>query len=370
MIARGRTKKQAISYWDRKQAEQTTPSEQIQTTNAPAVIPKEFQETTMDDLTDVRVNLLQPDSNRVLLQGSKLDDPLKVKGFRQIGDGTPEMKPERFTFISKHGRPSMNPASIEKMTYGVIVLVVALLAYLSQDFVGSIFSMSGLGLVVGMAVHGTYGPERVLPEDVDFVWYDNLNLGWTAALVDGTNNVFSFSMPYPAGMNLFEETIDLYRNDLINLAGIDLNGLVFRGTDWYFSMLDKEFDNDWVGIANVANTEQLKSQFDGPIYLGDHWAHLTGAARSLPSDAIPINTSTRIVHYYPPVKKLKLVTPMFVQVKGWTWTVTLATGAVAPTADYALQTTFAFRMFFKVRRLTADERSVRSDQLRWQLINS
>jgi len=383
MIKKGRTEKQAESYWDRKQESAAESEGGSNDSSVSSGLAPELIETSKADLLNVKINTMQPDPSRVKLQGGSLvADPIiknkageilnppRAKGFRQIGTGTPEIKPERSTFVQTLGRPSMLPSAVERIAYGVTIAMIALISialiWLSGD-IGSLPAISLGGALLGYKV---YGPERILPDDVDFVWYSNENLGFTAALADGTNHVFAYSMPYPAGMNLFSETIDIYRIDFMVRDTLGEAALVFLTEDWYLSMLDKEFNADWTGTFVDTEDENLKAHFDGPISMGVEWANVVGSGATVGYTQALGAGKTQVVHYYPPVRKLNAVTPLFIQFAGFTTTITLSTGATATTNTFARHENVANRMFFKVRNLTATERSIRSDQLRWQLLNS
>lgn len=381
MVAKGNTKKQALSYWNRKSKSTSDSSDSSESSPESVQLESESltKETTKDDLLSAEVNNLNPDAERLPAPTSPLVDAMiendrkRRKGFRQIGDGTPTLEVREPSFVPNvRGKiPFTNVAAdLDHLFLGIGVIGAFIAASLLVLLSGGIESVLWLlplgGLFVGE--WRTINAPRVLPNDVDFVVYSNEDYGFVAALVDGTNNIFAFSMPYPSGMNLFTQTIEAYQIDYIYGAQIAADALIGRGLQVWMSMLDKEFAVDWSGIPTDAEDENIKAHFEGPMYYGNRVVTVPGTTEVTGYEVtVDSNISLR---WYPPTPRLRLTTPLFIQMKGVSATVTLATRAIAITGDFALQETIPLRMFYKVVDLEPAEIRVRGAQLRWQILNS
>lgn len=366
MVKKGKTKKQAEAYWKSKEA---ASAESDSGTLDPVLSDGDdplFVETTKEDLLRTDVNNLQPDANRLL------PSIRKNKGYNQIGGGTPipELSPVAFVPKTPGKIPFSNVAKDLDhlfLSAGLVVLVAALstLLLLSGGPETFVWVLGLLGLFVGE--WRTINAPRVLPDDVDFVVYSNEDYGFTSALTDAAA-IFAFSMPYPAGMNLFEETIEAYQIDFIAGQQVAADSLIGRGMQVWMSMLDKEFTAGWTGIPTDAEDENIKAHFEGPMYMGNRVVTIPGSGETTGYE-VTVDSNIHL-RWYPVMKKLRLTTPLFVQFKGISATVTLATRAIAVTGDYALHETNPLRMFYRVVKLSTAEKGLRSAQLRWQILNS
>jgi len=220
-----------------------------------------------------------------------------------------------------------------------------------------------------MAEQIIYGFPAPLPPDVDFYTLTNEDIGFTTALTTGVNDVYSFALPYPSSIDLFEETIVIHAieflfvaNDSARAVG-DLNGLLA-----FLSMLDKEFPPTFNGNLGDTSDEAWKAQFGGPIYFGERERMNTTVA-SVEANTYR-NDYIRNANYFPPVP-LDLLTPLYIQFVNQNTAIDLATsvGTLASftTGDVERVT---LRPWFTKRNLTTSERSARNTAVRFQLLDS
>lgn len=212
-----------------------------------------------------------------------------------------------------------------------------------------------------------YGFNLKMPEDIDFMVLSNEDINFIANLVAGTNDVHSFALPYPASVDLFDETITVYAIEFIKH---DDNRTVGTTTaqclQAYLSMLDQAFAVDWEGNADDDEDENLKAHFAGPIFFGHKQLNVTAVASVEGTERR--NDRNVLAMYIPPIP-LDLITPLYIQFVNMSGTVTLATNAVAA-ANYTAFEAVQLRVWFTTRKLTAAEKSARSMQLRFQRIDS
>jgi len=212
------------------------------------------------------------------------------------------------------------------------------------------------------------GPPRLLPLDVDFYDLSNEDIGFTSNLAD-SNRVFAFALPYPAGINLFEETIRVYEIDIYMIGITSAQPDRQDGFQVYMSMLDKEFSATWDHIRDDAEDENIKAHFTGPHYVGVMFPGVATAASAEGGTGGRPADNLSNLQWYPPTEFLDLVTPLFIQFVRQSFDYTLATGAAAIT-DFTAPEAVGVRVWFKPRRLTSAEMNSRSNQLRWQRLDS
>jgi hypothetical protein len=212
-----------------------------------------------------------------------------------------------------------------------------------------------------------YGfPGRDMPDDVDFYNLSNEDIGFTATLVSATNDVYSFALPYPASIDLFDETIKVHAIEFILNEPKRATLAIFKGLSVFLSMLDREFGATFVGTGADAEDENLKAHFASFIYFGHARAPIQATAavegverhNDAVSDAI----------YFPPID-LDLVTPLYIQFINQSVTPALATNIPTPT-DFAIFEQVQLRVWFTRRKLTSQEKSARAMQINWQRLDS
>jgi len=216
-------------------------------------------------------------------------------------------------------------------------------------------------------VQEVYGFRPSIPRDVDFVLYSNEDIGFIATLTAGTNDVFAFALPYPATLDLFDETIMVHA---LEMGMQQFHGMIGStggaALVAHLAMLDREFGASWFGNLSDADDEALKAQFAGPIVFGTRGINITAVA-SVEGTYRPTDQTTDAI-YFPPVP-LDLVTPLFIQFTGQNRVVTLATNATAE-ADYTDFESVYVRVWFTRRGLTSEERQGRNMSIRFQRLDS
>jgi len=213
-----------------------------------------------------------------------------------------------------------------------------------------------------------YGAPRMLDSSVDFAVYTNEQFGFTANIA--ADGHFAYATPFPSGVDLQNQTIQLQRLD----KGVfsyepatpsDPN----QTLACMLSMLDEEF-GDFVGTRLLdANDEEFRAQFDGPIQYGNfyNFSQQTGAGdedfrHTYDSDM------NKFVHYYPAIKQLDLLTPLYQQEVN---TSLLFTALSDPSAAAFTEQESTFqRLYYDVRNLTSAEKNMRGNQLQWMRLNS
>jgi len=211
-----------------------------------------------------------------------------------------------------------------------------------------------------------YGFPRILPPNVDFVTFSNEDIGFIATLATGTNDVYAFAMPYPASMDLMEESMVIWANEYLHQA---LNASVDDEQAWlevHLSMLDREYPVNFRGALGDSTDEDFKAQFASGIHIGRRFYHPTDSALAGPQQWDQEVMQSAI--YFPPVP-LDLITPLYHQFINQGITIDPATGDDTA-ANFSTFENVAVRAWFTMRRLTALEISTRSQQIRFQRLDS
>lgn len=212
-----------------------------------------------------------------------------------------------------------------------------------------------------------YGFPFPLPEDVDFVVYSNEDVGFIATLAAGTNDNFQFALPYPATLNLFDDTIVIHniefhaQDTTRHVASTNLRALTA-----YLSYLDRDFTVSWYGSMADIDDEAMKAQFAGPLYFGRDRINVLGTASV---EGTERGGDTIIYASYFPPTDLDLVTPLIVTLTNSSASITLATNASAE-LDFTTFEQFYMRVWFTRRKLTFDERQARNMTIRFQRLDS
>lgn len=202
----------------------------------------------------------------------------------------------------------------------------------------------------------------------DFAWMSNEDL----AIVDltaaaATNEV---ALPYPSSVDLFEETIVLYRQDwmllLESLTDID-DGQIVRQYAVETSMLQIEHALTYNGQAADAEDESLKSKFAGPFGFGMKRVVKSGTASDL--GMIIQLEDVNVFQYMPFARGLDLISPLYNVIYNKAFSIAGTTTVIAP-ADNDSTEGVADRYWHRKRELTSAERSFRNISLRFQLIDT
>jgi len=212
-----------------------------------------------------------------------------------------------------------------------------------------------------------YGFPSVMPLAADFVFYSNEDYGFNANLVAATNDVEAFALPYPATLDLFDETIVVHAMEFIQQTGAGPQaGTTTESLIVHLSMLDREFGASWFGTLSDADDEAMKAQFAGPMFFGQALLNVTGAA-SIEGTERHLDSFITAV-YFPPVP-LDLVTPLFIQFTNQARNITLLTNAVAE-GNYDNFENTGIRVWFTRRNLTSAEKATRNMAIRFQRLDS
>lgn len=217
----------------------------------------------------------------------------------------------------------------------------------------------------------TYGfPELVSKywrNDVDFYVLSNEDIGFVDAMVATTNDIYNFALPYPATVNLSEETIVVYALEFVYQAP-SLSGSVtsYEAIAAFLSFLDKDFAVDWRGAGSDIEDEALKSKFARNIIFGRTKSSVT-AVVSVEGAHRDLDNLQQAI-YFPPVP-LDLVYPLFVDFVNNTMTITLAdnTGAIG---NFSGVERVNIVVWFTKRKLTASEKSARSVSQRFAQLDA
>jgi len=216
-----------------------------------------------------------------------------------------------------------------------------------------------------MAVE-VYGFPAVMPLDIDFVNYSNEDIGFTASLTTAAS-VHAFAIPFPASLDLFDETYIIHSLEALQVQGNGIRvGTTGHGLSLFLSMLDEEFSATFIGTLADTDDAEFKAQFAGPMYFGTSLLSIAGAT-SVEGNQRAMDTNV-IAHYFPPIP-IDCLTPCFAQFVKNSQAVTLATNAVA-VADYTIFEQVALRVWFTIRNLTAAEKSSRNMSVRFQRLDS
>lgn len=214
-----------------------------------------------------------------------------------------------------------------------------------------------------------HGTGRVLPPS-DFAVYTNEQFGFTANLVDNTNNVFAFALPYPSGINLDRQTIKIRAMDFSqHRTSNTLESVAALAA--YLSMLDEEFGATTADSLTDTDDEEMRAQFDGGIVFGNLGAQLqetTAAGFRTQAYDTDLNKHVR---YFPWQREIDTLTPLYVQLVKQTYNPGGASEtAPVVTGDYSQQENLTIKPIYGIRNLSSRERSMRNNQFQWMRLNS
>lgn len=212
-----------------------------------------------------------------------------------------------------------------------------------------------------------YGFPAPLPFEVDFYELSNEDIGFTANLATGTNDSHSFSLPYPASIDLFEETIVVHCVEFyMDLPAHTAGASAFFGLQAFISMLQKDFSATYRDQGGDGEDENLKAQLDGWIYFGQKKIIPTAAAavEGVQRDMDVMQKAK----WFPPVP-LDLVSPLYLQFVNASVNVTLATNNITD-ASFTPFEQVKTKVWFTRRKLTAAEKQSRNVAIRFQHLDS
>jgi len=217
---------------------------------------------------------------------------------------------------------------------------------------------------MSQSVHGFPAP---LPFSVDFVVYSNEDIGMTAALAVGVNDVFAFAMPYPASMDLMTQSMVVWAMEfVVQKNSYDGGTGNVEALNAFLSMLDREFAATFIGVGVDAEDENIKAQFARNIYFGGNTAQEVATASV--EGGTRVNDAQIDALYFPPVP-LDLITPLYIQLVNQSSNETLATNVVAA-ANFTTFERVNIIPWFTIRNLSPAELAFRNVQLRFQRLDS
>lgn len=184
--------------------------------------------------------------------------------------------------------------------------------------------------------------------------YSNENIGFTANLVTGTNDVFQFAMPLPGSIDKFRETMVIHACDYLFLNEIGNPGLGPNSLQVTMSMLAKDFDGAFRGTGVDAEDETMKSQFDGPYNFGALEHILVTTAATEPGR---VQDNTVNLRWIPP-RPIDLSIPFYNNFINTSKLITLITSAAAD-ASFTQFEKIMVRPWVTFRRLSRMERRAR-----------
>lgn len=213
-----------------------------------------------------------------------------------------------------------------------------------------------------------HGAPRQLDSSVDFAVYTNEQFGFTSLIA--ADGHFAYATPFPSGIDLQNQTIQLQRLDK-GQHQYEPNTRQMQALTTYLSMLDEEYGDFVGGELLDANDEEFRAQFDGQITYG--WMYNTfqqaGADASDYMNAVHADFNT-LIHFYPAIKQLDLLTPLYQQEVNISFAVSAAPGTHPAAVNFAAQESVYQRLWYDVRNLTSTEKNMRGNQLQWMRLNS
>lgn len=206
-----------------------------------------------------------------------------------------------------------------------------------------------------------------IPNEADFYVLSNEDIGFIASLVVGTNESFTFPIPYPASMDLMNETMIIHAIEFIFARAQENEGGggIFN-LNAFLEYLDFEFDADSSFDDGDDDDEIFKAMFAGPINFG----MLAGAPTASASVEVrntwaDLNRHAKYIHFAP----LDCLYPLRVTFVNNSYTEALASGA--RTAANFTQFEYVYlRIWFTKRNLTAAEKAARGISMRYMQLDS
>jgi len=250
------------------------------------------------------------------------------KGYREEHD--PEYKAKRAHLgairdARNKARRGYNSHQFPQLRLGVALL--AILPFFGEFALLAVLASVFLYLIADF-MH--YHQPRILPDNIKAVVWTNENFGFVAALVTGTNDVYSFALPMPSTITLGKQTIILHALEIIKIGanGPSL-GTVIENLDVYFQMLRRDFTvvGPSDGLAD-AHDESMKATFAGPMFIGERIGGNVPTANTQ-QQWVEMDGDRNAMWWSPNKKGLRLNRPLIIHLVNRSTVITLATGAAA-----------------------------------------
>lgn len=207
-----------------------------------------------------------------------------------------------------------------------------------------------------------YGVARPVPNKALMYVLTNEQINLIANLVVGTNDVFSFQIPYPFYIDQRTEAVIAHRMDFYLRAQANFSGNSGNRNRLLINLQysDREPAVDWNSAGEDAEDENIQAMFDGPFLVGFKSNVPIGATNITP---IPIEVDdVQNVHYYPPDRDgLDMFFPVTIVLVNASSSTDVADLAV-DTADFAGIEQFGMRIYFTTRKLTQQERDMMTSE--------
>lgn len=204
-----------------------------------------------------------------------------------------------------------------------------------------------------------YGVPRRVPNSGRMFVLTNEQLRFIASLVTSTNDVLSVQIPYPFYIDQEEEAMIIDRMDFIlrakNNFGPTTGVQNILQVDLQYA--DKEPAADWDGAGEDVEDENTQAMFDGPFWFGNvGWSGAPDADATL--TVIVPNQNLVNVHYWPPDNNgLDAFFPVTIVFTNQSFDRDLV-DQIADAATFSFFERVSVRVFFRTRKLTAQEQSM------------
>ncbi len=208
-----------------------------------------------------------------------------------------------------------------------------------------------------------YGVPRRVPNSARTYTLTNEQCNFISNLVVGTNDIFSFQIPYPFYVDQREEAVVFHKIDFILRRNpLELSALSTQQrltVDLQYS--DKEPAADWNGLGEDVEDENIQAMFDGPFMIGlTGWSKAPDADATVPMVAPGLQLTN--VHYYPPdFNGLDAFFPVTAVLMNNSYDRDLV-DQTADAADFGAQEGFYVRPYFTTRKLTAQEKDMMTSE--------
>lgn len=205
------------------------------------------------------------------------------------------------------------------------------------------------------------------PAGIDFYKLSNEDVGFTATLVNGTNETYSYHNPFPSHIDLLDETTRIYQQAWSLVIGGQSASLDVITLAANIGYPDRDPDTtDFRGDLSDSEDEMWKSKLnDRLMVFGEHNSRLVVTAATEPENGILQNQTAR---YTSPVPLDQMI-PMQVDLIGLASTYTLVTNAQVD-LNFAFMERFSQMIWYILRNLTPAEKVVRNIALRFLRIES
>lgn len=221
-----------------------------------------------------------------------------------------------------------------------------------------------------MAKYEDYGAKRRhYPNIADFAWFSNEDMGISGNLTTGTLDQYRLSQAYVASIDLFEETQWLYEAQFhIGLEDViqttTAAGAASEALSASVSMLNKNYDDAYMGSYVDAEDEAIKSKLETGMFFGPDRTVLEVTSQI----GLTVWKNINIIARWTPPQNMRLRTPAFYDISNESQDLT--TAGVASAGDYGNPEAVASRIIWGPSRLRRSERRAIKDVIKYMLIDT